>query len=152
MPVDDKRELIMQRLHDICEDVDNIVTVVRNRGLMSNEQRPAVVILDGDELGSIFGPSQSKADFMPSVNTMKPEIYYLAKEARVKNEQIGTLLNTARLAICSAIADDAELKTLLGPNGGIHYNGCVTDLKSGSALTGEMRLDFWFKYVFNPQA
>jgi hypothetical protein len=147
----DKRELILKRLVEVCQGVAGIATVVRNRGLLSDEQRPAIVVLDADELGTTFGPSQSNAAFMPSINTMKPEIYYLAKEARVRNEQIGETLNAARLAICTAMANDTALRALLGPNGGIQYNGCVTDLKSGTSLTGEMRLDFWLKYVFNPQ-
>lgn len=145
----DKRELILLRIVAIYQTITGIETVARNRGLMSDDKRPALVLLDGDETSTVF-KTGSRGGFVPTINTMRPETYYLHKEARIKNEQVGEELNAARMLICKALAEDAQLVTLLGPNGGITYNGCVTDLKSGSSLTGEMRLDFAYRYVFDP--
>lgn len=150
----DKREQIILRLMAIAATIDGIETVVRNRGLLKDEQRPAIVILDADE--SPASPSvtkiPSRGGIMPSLINMRPEMYYLEKEARIQNVQIGEKLNAVRMLVCAAIANDADLKALLGPNGGIIYNGAITDLKSGSALTGEMKLDFTYRYVFDPAA
>jgi hypothetical protein len=152
----DKREAILERIAQITtatKTAAGIVTAVRNRGLMSNEKRPACVLLDGDEKPAIFLPNNrtdSRSASRPAIMRMSPELYVLMDEARPVNDQIGQLLNAKRIALSLAIVTDEALKTLLGPNGGIVYNGCVTDLKSGSALTGQMRLDFIYTYVFDP--
>jgi hypothetical protein len=129
--------------------VPDVVTNVRNRGLLRDEQRPATVLLDADETSTVF-KTGARGGFVPTINTMRPEIFYLEKEGRIKNEEIGEKLNATRLLICKALAEDATLVALLGSNGGITYNGCVTDLKSGASLAGELKLDFSFRYVFDP--
>ena len=159
----DKREEILERLRAIAlaaQTGAGIVTVVRNRQLLQNEERPAMVILDGDERPA-FTPNAAAADryagVRPVLTKMSPELYLLLDEARPTGltaaaENVGTVLNDKRIKLCNAITNDAALKALLGSNGGIFYNGCVTDLKSGSPLTGQMRLDFSFNYLFNPTA
>jgi hypothetical protein len=152
----DKRELILERIAAItvaAQTAAGIVTCVRNRGLLANDKRPACVLLDGDERPAIFKPNShtdSRSTFRPAIMRMSPEMYVLMDESRPTNENIGPILNAKRIALSMAIVSDAALKTLLGSNGGIVYNGCVTDLKSGSALTGQMRLDFIYTYLFDP--
>lgn len=152
----DKRELILQRIAAICvaeKTGAGIIEVVRNRGAMDNDKRPAVVLLDGDERPAFAAPTSGRTlPLGPAVMLMSPELYVILKESRPTNPEIGSDLNEKRIKLAKAIAEDAELKTLLGANGGIIYNGCVTDLKSGSALTGQMRLDFSYRYVFDPTA
>lgn len=151
----DRREQLMIRLMAILNTVDGIRTVVRNRGLMRDEQRPAIVLLDGDESVRLQGSARSDSLLHPTTNTSSPEIYVLMNEMRVNNKDaddvgVGTFLNQYRVAILGAINASAELRSLLGPNGRIQYRGAVTDLKSGGALSGEMRMDFSFDYPFNP--
>ena len=87
----------------------------------------------------------------PTIMTMRPELYILLEEkARAKDYQIGPETNAARVRLVRAIGEDDQLVLLLGSNGGIIYNGAVTDMKSGSALSGQMRLDFAFTYTFFP--
>lgn len=156
----DKRELILVRIAAIttaAQTAAGIKTCVRNRGLMQNEARPACVLLDGDERPGLqrpvrHGREASVGGMAPAIMRMTPELYVLMDELRPKNEEIGPLLNAKRIALVKAIANDAPLKALLGANGGIIYTGCTTDLKSGSALTGQMRLDLIYTYVFNPNA
>lgn len=160
----DKREAILNRVLAILLDAKTgagIKTAVRNRGLLNNEKRPAAVLLDADELPTIILP-QSRTDSRYTVRgqivQMKPEMYILLDEKRPTganadgSDPIGPELNAMRIAISNAICNDADLATLLGANGGIAYNGCVTDLKSGSSLTGQMRIDFGYRYFFDPQA
>ena len=157
----DVREAVLARLQAIIllPAAGTFSTAVRNRGLRSNEQRPAVIMLDGDETpvlthGGRNNRAQSGRSMVltPSIMQMRPELYILLKEDRPVNVDVGEELNTKRIALVAAIAEDTALKALLGSNGGILYNGCVTDLKSGSALTGQMRLDFAFNYTFFPTA
>lgn len=151
----DKREMILARIAAITTGAQanaGIVTCVRNRGLMDNDRRPACVLLDGDE--KPYTSTQRRAGrsmpMGPVIMQMVPELYVILKEARPVNENVGLDLNTMRMKLSKAIVEDTELKTLLGANGGINYNGCVTDLKSGSPLTGQMRMDFTYRYVFDP--
>jgi len=152
----DKREQILVRLEDILALVEGIETVARNRGLMSNDKRPAIILLDGDESVTVQSPRRSNyPGLTPTINRARPEIYVLLKEERPTNitaggKTVGTELNRLRIDITTRIATDAALLALMGSNGGMRYLGCATDLKSGSSLSGEMRLDFSFDYVFDP--
>lgn len=154
----DVREAILIRLAAIIlTPALGFTTAVRNRGLRSNEQRPAVIVLDGDEAPILtHGGRNNRSQggramgLTPSIMQMRPELYILLKEDRPVNTDIGPDVNAMRIALVAAIAEDTALKTLVGSNGTILYNGCVTDLKSGSALTGQMRLDFAFNYTFKP--
>jgi hypothetical protein len=157
----DKRELILLRLLAICTATKTgagIKTAVRNRGLLSTEQRPGAVLLDGDERPRLTHDRKSggRPGMTPSIMIMSPELYILLDETMINREGVaddkGSVLNTMRITLTRAISSDADLLALLGSNGEIVYNGCVTDLKSGSALTGQMRLDFNYQYVFDPRA
>lgn len=143
----------MERLLTIAKEIDGIKTGARNRGLLQNEQRPAIVILDGDESARTIAPARNLQFMAPTINRARPEIYVLLPENRpaVDNTgQVGADLNAWRIKICDAIAGDSQLQSIVGTNGGIIYNGCVTDLKSGSSLTGQMRIDFLLDYPFIP--
>jgi hypothetical protein len=156
----DTRELILVRLLDIAETLAGLTTKIRNRGLLTTDKRPAVVLLDGDETPVLtHGGRSNRAKngilmgLTPQIMAMKPELYITLKEPSNSNdalEGLGTALNAKRIELINAIAEDEELLTLLGSNGGLVYNGCATDLKSGGAFKGHMRLDFEFRYTFFP--
>ena len=148
----DRRELILKRVVTLLEDTEGVETVARNRGLLDNDKLPAVILLDGDESADKIG-RVSRGGMAPTINRMRPEIYILLKDARppVKNDGAqGTALNNFRMLVCEAIANDAELNTLLGSNGSQQYLGCTTDLKSGGSLSGQMRIDIALSYAFDP--
>jgi hypothetical protein len=153
----DMREDILARLFIIMGTMDDIETNARNRTLLETEKRPAQVLLDGDEnVRSSIGTQrkQGNASLMaPQIMTLRPELYYLPKEKRhINATNIGTEANTWRRAFLGKLWSDVELATLLGSNGSIEYNGCETDLKSGSAMSGEIKLDFIVNYVLKPTA
>jgi hypothetical protein len=156
----DKREDILVQIFTIMGTVTGITSNVRNRGLMQNEQRPAQVLLDGDELPrlTINTPTRIRGVaglMVPQIMELRPQIFLLPKEKRPKNDDptnIGSEANAWRLQILQKLWQSAELAELLGSNGSIVYNGCETDLKSGSAMSGEIRLDFIVNYVLRPTA
>jgi hypothetical protein len=131
-------------------DVTGFETRKRNVGLMDNDKRDAVVLLDGDETDVSSSQSPGRASLMRNqIMRMNPELYVVIKETRPGNDtpaNVGTQLNAYRDAILKAVYEDTQLATLLGSNGKAVYNGCATDLKSGSALSGSIRLDFAFTY------
>jgi hypothetical protein len=86
----------------------------------------------------------------PQVMAMAPQIYLLMEELEQTDETLGTKLNAKRVDMIKAIAEDDMLLQLMGSNGGMVYNGAVTDLKSGMAMSGQMRLDFVIRYTFFP--
>lgn len=151
----DQRESILERIKEICLNVQtanaSIKSARRNQGLLANDKRPGVVLLDGDETATgTSGVNGRQQLYRPRLVEMKPEMYILLDERRLENVNVGEDLNALRLAISVAITTDDQLATLLGSNGKVVYNGCVTDLKSGSALTGQMRIDFAYQYWFKP--
>lgn len=157
----DMREDILVRIVAIMDALKterDIVTNCRNRGLMQNEQRPAQVLLDGDERPRLSVDTRrikGRAALMaPQIVTLSPQVFFLPKEKRPTNvadaKNIGTEANEWRIAFMAKLWADVELATLLGSNGSIVYNGCETDLKSGSAMSGEIRLDFIVNYVLRP--
>lgn len=151
----DPRENILNRLLVIAEAVTGITTTARNRGLLSNDKRPAIVLLDGDESPRLSMDTRRlrgrTGQMGPQIVQMKPELYIIPKEPRPTGEEggenIGTTINDIRVRYLKEIWADATLTALLGANGSMVYNGMSTDLKSGSALSGQMRLDFIINYV-----
>jgi len=59
---------------------------------------------------------------------------------------VGKDLNTARLAILAAVLPDKQLQNIVGPNGNIVYDGCVTDLASNRTMKGQLGLSITFTY------
>lgn len=149
----------MARLLVIMGTVSGITSNVRNRGLMQVEARPAQVLLDGDEEALLTVNNQRLKALMglmaPQIMSARPQIYYLPKEKRPTNNipaNIGAEANAWRIDILDKIWTDVELAELLGSNGSMVYNGCETDMKSGSAMSGEIRLDFTINYLLQPTA
>lgn len=151
----DIRELILERLKAICiaEQTDaGLVSAFRNRPPAKTDLRPLALILDGDERGRDLQPGKNGRElpFRPQRCILSPELWIVLEESKPDATDKGTRLNNIRTKLCAAIAADATLITLLGQPSDIIYRGCVTDLKSGSSLEGQMRLDFDFCYIFDP--
>lgn len=148
----DRREQILVRLVELmAENYVQAATVVRNRGLLAADVRPAVAIMDGDEISRVTGDQLGRGiggrpGIVPHIVTMSPEIFVVPKPVKPSNEGVGTLVNDFRMAIGNAIANDPVLISIVGPNGSIAYLGMVTDLKSGSACDGQSKLNFSFTY------
>lgn len=128
----------------------DIQTVKRNRGLLDNDMRTALVLLDGDEQTIVTGDRRGRQKMSPVLVRMRPQVFAILKIKKPQNEGVGTDLNTLRAAIIKAFADDAQLLALIGPNGDLSYDGCETDLKTGSSLEGQIQMNFSIVTALNP--
>lgn len=158
MPGIDKRELILLRLKAILDGVPGIVAAWRDRGEIPPTDKetntvnlPALVLLDGTEDILVSTKGKNQYGRIPAtLFTLKPQIYIiLMPQADIPNT-LGPLLSAFRILVYKAITTDPGLLGLLGTSGGIEYRGSVSDMQSGGSLEGQMRLDFWLDYVFNP--
>lgn len=156
-----RREQILNRLHEIAlarkePPFSEYVTVERNKGHRENHQRPACVLTDGGQSAELNGDRTSRRGgtvLGPSLQRMRPSLYILPKEQRPTNdkpENIGTVGNGLMLSLCKAIAMDATLKALIGANGSLQMESTETDLESGAAMSGEVKIALSIVYPFNP--
>ena len=90
-----KREDILARLVVICSALEGVTLCARNRDELSDRQRPAVIILDADEVAIEGEPKRANAAG-PQLISMTPEIYILISGTP---ESVGTELNTMRDAL-----------------------------------------------------
>lgn len=153
----DRRELILLRLLAILEGMIQstpplVVSVVRNQDLRKDEERPGLVLLDGDEFSSLSDNLKRgrRTGMAPQLITMSPQVFIVMNEQRPNRPTIGPDTNALRTKIINAVATDSQLATLYGANGSIYLNTVTTDMKSGGAVTGSMLLDFRITYPLIP--
>lgn len=152
----DRREAILERLVELAgEEYISAATVVRNRALLKQDIRPAVAILDGDEVARVTGDGLGlgrggRVGMTAQLMTMRPEIFLVLDSRKIQNVGIGEDVNAFRMTLINVIAHDPALLAILGSNGSIAYMGMVTDLKSGSRLDGEVKFEFAFTYLLDP--
>jgi hypothetical protein len=144
----DRREQILVRLLGLAQALPGIVAAFRNKDEISDRQRPCIVILDADEAADDADPSGiSRRPNAPRRVIMTPEIYLMLG---AKPEDVGTVINGFRAVFIKAVLMDSELATIVGSNGDIRYEGCVTGLARGRTMEAEMGLSFTFSYVLRP--
>jgi hypothetical protein len=153
----DRREQILVRLLAILTTLietepQAVVSVVRNRELRKDEERPGIVLLDGDETPALTGRAlPGRATGMSAqLMTMSPQVFILMNEQRPTRDTIGTATNAIRGAIIGLVANDATLKSLYGPNGSIELSDVTTDMKSGGEVRGSMMMDLRITYPLVP--
>lgn len=147
----DRREQVLVRLKTILEAVPGIQVVVRNRGELPADKRPAIVLLDADEVARLNVPqSRGRLIAAPCLVDMTPEIFVVMDAREPPNDLIGTDMNTMRVTIVHAVYSDQELKTILSANGDIRYAGTVTDMASGRSMEGQMHIRMTFTYPLIP--
>lgn len=126
---------------------------VHNRGELPAEKVAGIALLDADETKDPRTPSnQGRAGpVAPSLMRMSPEIYIVLNVRKPDNANVGEDLSTARAAVLNLILNDDELSRLVGANGQIIYDSCVTDLARNRTMRGQMGLVITFVYPFYPQ-
>jgi len=161
----DRRELILDRVFNLLSELTIPIlggpppaaateipagNIVRNRNELGKNQVPGIIMLDADE---VKAPRQQqpergqKENGVPdSIMKMTPEIYVVLDVRGITNENVGEDLNTARLAILGAILPDLTLQDLVGSNGNIVYDGCVTDLARNRTMKGQLGVSITFTY------
>ncbi len=126
---------------------------VHNRGELPAEKVAALSLLDADETRDprLTQNSGRQTEVAPSLMRMTPEIYIVLNVRKPGNINVGEDLNTARAAVLNAILNDAELSRLCGSNGGMIYDGAVTDLARNRTMRGQMGVSVTFVYPFYPK-
>lgn len=146
-----RREEILARLFAILQAQDGFNTFKRNRALLDNDALPAVILLDGNETVRTSGERRGRHGMSPVIVTMTPQIFVLLKNNKPTNDNnVGTMLNTYRGAIIRAIATDAQLAALAGPNGELAYQTAETDLNTGMPLEGQMQINIAISCPLDP--
>lgn len=143
----DTRELILARLLAIANTVPGTAHVSRNNLELADDELPAIVILDGDEKPLSEREGKIPEADRPFMMLMVPEVCLVANES---SPDCGPVLNALRVGMINAVRTDAPLTALLGPNGGRHYAGLVSDLGLGRSMIGRYALKFPIVYRFDP--
>jgi hypothetical protein len=146
----DVREDILARLLEVVGTIPNIRSAHRNNVDITEDQLPAVLVLDGDEESDGASDVSMKQPHRPYNVQMTPEII-IAQQA----DEVGSDLTTLRRELIRRVLTDTELneqivKTGRHGNGAIRYLGCQTDLGWMRSLHGALRAQFLFKYTLRP--
>lgn len=153
MPATNK-EAVLSLVWTALQTVPDVTTRVRNRGLLDNEQRPALVMMDGDVSEGLSPPRNGRGAsqvVLATTKVLRPQIFVLLKTIKPRNEEIAEILAPYEKEVTSRVLTNAPLRALLGSNGGLSYAGSETDLKSGAEMAGQIRFDFSITFVFDPR-
>jgi hypothetical protein len=153
----DTRRNVLDRLFDLLSAIVPPGNAFHNRGELPIDKRPAIVLLDGDELvtGRTLNQGRGRVIQSPTMMTLRPQIFFLAKPNPPTNEGVVDTINDARAAIVRAIITDITLVNLIGGprgNGQIRYRGSDTDMKTGSSMRGELQVTFEIDYDLHPES
>jgi hypothetical protein len=148
----DIRELILVRLLAIVATIPNMRSAQRNNVDITEDQLPAVIVLDGDEESDGANDVSMKPPHRPYNVQMTPGIVVQVQD---DNAVLGSMITTFRSELIKRVLADPMLneeivKTGRFGNGAMRYLGCQTDV--GWTRTGYAALtaQFMFKYVLNP--
>lgn len=159
----DRRQEILDRVWDLLKNLTVDLAggpngpsqikpghIVHNRNDLQADKVPGIIFLDADEVKdprALRPPPGVQQSRMPAqIMRMTPEIYVVLEGRGVQNKNVGKDLNTARLAILNAIMTDGQVHEIVGDNGDITYDGCVTDLARNRVMKGQLGLSVTFTY------
>lgn len=138
----DRREAVLARLLALAQEIPGVRMAVRNTTSISDNARPAIIILDGDESRRTGASGRG-----PMIMDMTPEIYILRGG---KPEEIGAGLSALRTAFLRAVLFDDTLADIIGANGEIAFDSTQTDLASGRTMAGNAGIGLRIAYPFIP--
>lgn len=145
-----KREQILAQLLTVLEAVPGAAYVTRDRGALQSDKRPAIQLLDSDEVADRTMFDRGRAAEAPNYIWMTPGVYVTMENKLPENIGIGTDLNVFCGAVIKAVAASAELKALVARQDGIRYDGLATDLDEDRTCTGKARIGLSFLYYLSP--
>jgi hypothetical protein len=152
------REPILVHLQALLGSMPGVALCARNRGELSNDQRPGVILLDGAE--TIVGdPTSLKTVRMPpALFTLRPQIIVVARERDTATNEtvdgqdapIGPELTHWLDLTTATVLNDQTLRDLVTPNGQITYLGHDTDMQWGSSMIGALQIHLALNYPWFP--
>lgn len=164
-----RKELILRRMLAVyrtvpgLKQVDGHGSAWRNRGLLPNEWRPGIILLDGSlriRQNTTVGLKTNRSYMddissrvVPAEMTLLPQTFILLQvRENQDNEGVGEELSQFETSLLAMLMHDDELWDLLGGggSGNIEYRGNDTDMQTGSSMEGQMQLEVALTYPFDP--
>ena len=153
----DRRELILERLEAIAGAIPGVVLAGRNVIDPSDNQLPAIIVLEGDEetderdLEEGRGGTTTVREHMTPhmvITAMTPpgEVVTQTDGTIAWDDKLGMALNGLRPAVIKAVLNDGPLAALYGSNGRVIYRGMVSDLQAGRSVIGRFAVAFQVTY------
>jgi hypothetical protein len=146
----DVREDILARLLVVVTGVPNLRSAQRNNIDLTEDQLPAVIVLDGDEESDGTGDLSQRPPTRPYNVQMTPTINIVEQ-----GDEDGVDITVLRRELIKRVLTDTELnesivKTGRHGNGVIRYLGCQTDLGWARSLHWALQVQFMIKYTLKP--
>lgn len=163
----DRREQILNYIYTgLLPQVPGIspANLFRDASQLTEDQKPGIVLLDGDEKLVTDRKGHSLVAMPPAVFVLTPQIFVLLPMVDNVDAAVypqthkgvsapsGPAISAMRAAILQIIVPDQQLIAMCGPNGQVDYEGCETDMKSGSTigtLGAQLQMNFAISYVFD---
>lgn len=145
----DRREDVLTRLVAIGVGLVGADNSLRNVVDISELDRPAIIVHDGDEEASDTQFSNpSRKGLAANLVTMTPSVSILLSET---SDDVGPALNAKRAALIKAVLGDSTLKDICGENGAIRYTASAASFNGSSAIAGEIGVSFAITYPLIPR-
>lgn len=140
----DARESILARLVVVCGAVEGVQAAVRNRLDVPGLARPAIILQDGIEQ-MLDQPDGARHSELSRIE-LSPGITVVMRGSG--SADAGTLLSLYRSRVVAAVLNDSELRTLVGTNGRIRYEGCLVAPPDAEAKEYRIDVTIVFTYAF----
>jgi hypothetical protein len=153
------REDILNQIELVLSGISGVMTCARDRGLLEEDEKPAIIMLDGrEDLAQTDVVRHKSVRMPPAIFKLQPQIFVIlpqrdtASNLTVNGQPapIGPELSAWRDMVLGALINDATLLTMIGTEGQITYRGMQTDMQTGATLAGQMQLFVDFHYVWMP--
>jgi len=142
--VADAREAILARLPVVGAAVEGVQAVARNRLDVPGLARPAIIFQDGIEQ-MLDQPEGARHSELQRIE-LSPGITVVMRGSG--SADAGALLSLYRSRVVAAVLNDSELRTLVGSNGRIRYEGCLVAPPDAEAKEYRIDLTVVFTYAF----
>jgi hypothetical protein len=154
------REQILTQIEAVLASISGVATCARNRGLLTTDETPAIILLDGrEDIVSTVVP-QKTVRMPPAIFRLQPQIFAIltqrddATNTTVNGvfRPIGPEISYWRDAVLGALINDPTLLEMITTTGQIVFRGMETDMQTGGTIQGQLRLLIDFHYVWIPLA
>jgi hypothetical protein len=153
------REDILNQIEITLASISGVKTCARDRGLLDEDEKPAIILLDGrEDIAQTDVVRHKSVRMPPAIFRLQPQIFVVLPQRDTTMNTtlnglpapIGPELSAWRDLILGALINDPTLVGLLGSEGQITYQGHETDMQTGRTLLGAMQLFVHFHYVWFP--
>lgn len=138
----DKRELILARLPIVCEAIEGIVAVARNKLDVPQLKRPAIIIQDGSQQ-RLLAPKTDRFS-AHQLMELSPQIWVYV---RAGAGDAGPLMTLYHNRIAKAVIADPTLRQLVGQRGSIRYEGQSVPEPTPESKEPRMDVNVVFTYL-----